>query len=65
MYYKTLRSTGRHIAKYDENDELTDIHPTDLVENSNCEICENCEGIGCEECDFEGFIDWSEPNGMN
>jgi len=65
MYYRILASTGRHISKYDENGDLTDIHPTDLVENPNCEICENCEGKGCEKCDFEGFIDWSEPNGIN
>lgn len=65
MYYRTLRSTGRCIPKYDENGDLTDIHPTDLVENLNCEICDNCQGQGCEECDFEGYIDWSEPNGMN
>jgi hypothetical protein len=65
MYYRTLASTGCPISKYDEYGELTDIHPTDLVENSNCEICEICEGKGCEECDFEGFIDWSEPNGVN
>ena len=65
MYYRTLRSTGRCIPKYDENGDLTDIHSTDLVENSNCETCDNCQGEGCEECDFEGYIDWSEPNGMN
>jgi hypothetical protein len=65
MYYRTLASTGRSIAKYDEYGELADIHSTDLVENPNCETCENCDGEGCEECDFDGFIDWSEPNGMN
>jgi len=65
MYYKTLRSTGRPIAKYDENSCEIDIHPTDLVENHDCEICEDCQGKGCELCNFEGYIDWSEPNGMN
>ena len=65
MYYRTLRSTGRPIPKYDDDGEKTYIDPTDLVENPNCETCENCLGEGCEECDFEGFIDWSEPNGMN
>ena len=34
MYYKTLRSTGRYISKYDENDELTDIYPTDLYQDT-------------------------------
>jgi hypothetical protein len=64
MYYRTLRSTGRPIAKSDD-DFGADIHSTDLVENDDCEICENCGGEGCEECDFQGYIDYSEPNGMN
>lgn len=65
MYYKTLGSTGRHIPKYDKDGELSDVHSTDLVENDNCQTCESCGGQGCEECDFEGYIDWSEPNGVN
>jgi len=65
MYYKTLRSTGRHIPKYVANGCETDVDPTDLVENYNCETCENCSGEGCKDCDFEGYIDYSEPNGMN
>lgn len=65
MYYRTWASTARPIPKYDEDGDPTDIHSTDLVENSNCETCENCEGEGCEECDFQGYIDWSEPNGIN
>jgi hypothetical protein len=64
MYYRTLRSTGRPIAKSDD-DVGADIHPTDLVENDDCETCENCGGEGCEECEFQGYIDYSEPNGMN
>jgi hypothetical protein len=63
MYYRTLRSTGRRIAKSD--DDGVDIHPTDLVENDDCETCDNCGGEGCEECEFKGYIDYSEPNGMN
>jgi hypothetical protein len=65
MYYKTLRSTGRPIPKYDNNGCETDFNPTDLVENYDCEICENCGGDGCEVCDFHGYIDFSEPNGVN
>jgi hypothetical protein len=65
MFYKILGSTGRHIPKYDENGELLDLHPTDLVENEDCETCEDCGGEGCEVCDFQGYIDWSEPNGVN
>jgi hypothetical protein len=65
LHYRKVGGTGRHISKYDENGDLTDIHPTDLVENPNCETCEHCEGKGCQECDFDGYIDWSEPNGMN
>jgi predicted metal-binding protein len=60
-----LRSTGHHIPRYDNNGDETDFHYTDLVENNDCETCDNCQGEGCEECDFEGYIDWSEPNGMN
>lgn len=65
MYYKTLRSTGRPIPRYDDNWCETDFSPTDLVENEDCETCENCGGEGCEECEFQGYIDYSEPNGMN
>jgi hypothetical protein len=65
MYYRTLKSTGRHISKYDEYGELTDTDSSDLVENPDCETCENCGGDGCKECNFQGFIDWSEPNGIN
>jgi hypothetical protein len=65
MCYKTLRSTGRSIPKYDDNGWETDFNPTDLVENYDCETCENCGGDGCEECDFQGYIDFSEPNGIN
>jgi len=65
MYYRTWASTGRPIPKYDEDGNSTNIDPTDLVENPNCEICKNCQGKGCEECDFEGYIDWSDPTGMN
>ena len=65
MYYRTLRSTGRPLCKYDENGCETDVSPTDLVENYDCETCENCEGEGCEVCDFQGYIDFSEPNGIN
>jgi len=65
MYYKTLRSTGRPIPKYDDNGCETDFNPTDLVENYDCETCENCGGDGCKECHFQGYIDFSEPNGVN
>ena len=65
MSYKTLGSTGRHISKYDENGNENDLHHTDLIENDDCETCEDCGGLGCELCDFLGYIDWSEPNGMN
>jgi hypothetical protein len=65
MYYKTLKSTGRPIARYDDNGCETDFSPTDLVENYDCEVCENCGGDGCEKCDFQGYIDFSEPNGVN
>jgi len=65
MIYQLLSSTGRHISKYDEYGELSDIHSSDLVENSDCETCENCHGEGCEICNFEGYIDFSEPNGCN
>ena len=65
MCYRTLRSTGCHIPKYDEYGDLNDVDPSDLVENLNCEICDECGGEGCEICDFKGFIDWSEPNGIN
>ena len=65
MYYKTLRSTDRHISKYDEQGCQTDVHPTDLVENNDYETCQNCLGEGCEDCDFQGYIDFTEPNGMN
>ena len=65
MYYKTLRSTGRLIPKYDNDGCETDFDPTDLVENYDCETCENCGGDGCEVCDFQGYIDFSEPNGIN
>jgi hypothetical protein len=65
MYYRTLASTGCHISKYDDDGLETDFHPTDLVENEDCEICEDCGGQGCELCDFQGYIDWSEPNGVN
>jgi hypothetical protein len=65
MYYKTLRSMGCHIPKHDANGCETDIDPTDLVENYDCETCENCAGEGCKDCDFQGYIDFSEPNGVN
>ena len=65
MYWKTIRSTGRYIPKYDENGDLNDVSPTHLIENEDCETCQECGGIGCETCDFEGYIDFSEPNGMN
>jgi len=65
MYYKTLRSTGRPIPRYDDNGCETDFNPTDLVENYDCETCENCVGEGCEVCDFQGYIDFCEPNGVN
>ena len=65
MYYKTLRSTGRPIPRYEDNGCETDFNPTDLVENYDCETCENCGGEGCEVCDFQGYIDFSEPNGTN
>jgi hypothetical protein len=65
MYYKTLRSTGCRIPRYDDNGGEADIDSTDLVENYDCETCENCGGDGCEVCDFQGYIDFSEPNGVN
>lgn len=65
MVYKTLWSTGRHISQFDENDELTDFHSTDLIENQDCETCQDCVGQGCDLCDFLGYIDFSEPNGVN
>ena len=65
MYYKTLRSTARPIPKYDNEGYEIDVSPTDLVENYDCEACENCGGDGCEVCDFQGYIDFSEPNGVN
>jgi len=65
MYYRTLASTGRHILKFDDDGCETDSHSTDLVENEDCETCQNCEGQGCEMCDFLGYIDFSEPNGVN
>jgi hypothetical protein len=42
MYYKTLRSTARLIPKYDNEGYESDFSPTDLVENYDCEACENC-----------------------
>jgi len=65
MYYKTLRSTARPILKYDNEGYESDFSPTDLVENYDCEACENCGGDGCEVCEFQGYIDFSEPNGVN
>ncbi len=56
---------GRHIPKHDANGCETDIDPTDLVENYDCETCEICVGEGCKDCDFQGYIDFSEPNGVN
>lgn len=47
------------------NEDPEYVHPTDLVESDDFETCDSCEGAGCEECDGEGYFDFSEPDGTN
>lgn len=45
---------GTNVEKEPDEDEDDDI-----------ETCNTCNGAGCDECNGEGYFDFSEPDGTN
>lgn len=55
----------RGSAGWDRDDDI-DYEPADYQDdNEDVEECESCGGVGCDQCDGTGEIDFSEPFGDN